>query len=448
MKKTDFFNRSPFSQLFRYRFGYPLQYVSVRLQHVFERQPSYLKPLRPSFRLLLLPLLLIFLLQAVGCGENNSPSAEATTEQTYTCPMHPQVVQHKPGTCPICGMDLVAFDKNNMEESLTLNPSQIALANITVIKFGKNEFSDFTRLNGRLTVNPENTSRVTSRVAGRIECLSVKESGIKVEKGQVLYRIYSEQLSALQQEYLMLHEQAGSFPENRHFQQLAEAARQKLMLYGQTEKQTKTLLSNRRTDPYIAYVAPASGIVAELTVMEGQYVEEGSLIMQLEAYNNLWVEADVYPSYLSRVAVGQQAKVIVAGYEDRPQTMTIRFISPALQPGSQLLQARGTIDNPDQQWQPGLRTTVLLPSQTKNIRQSLPVDAVIRDGSGAHVWVETEPHKYEPRKITTGAETSEQVEVTGGLEEGEQVVATGAYLLYSEFILKKGKDPLTEIHHH
>ncbi len=397
-------------------------------------------------RLILLPL--FPLLTMAGCADNGGSGAGAVTEQTYTCSMHPQIIQHKPGTCPICGMDLVAFDKNNTDESLSLNASQRALANITVMELGETGFSDFTRLNARLAVNPEKTARISSRVPGRIETLSVKESGVKVQKGQPLYRIYSEQLSALQQEYLMLQEQSRSFPDNNNFQQLATAAKQKLTLYGQTEKQIKDLLSNGREDPYITYFAPETGIVATIAVTEGQYVEEGSLLMELETYHNLWVEADVYPSYLNRVSVGKQVKVIVAGYEDEPQPMTIRFITPALQPGSQLLQVRGSIENPGQQWQPGLRATVLLPAATEGMRLSLPVDAVIRDGHGAHVWVESGDHKYEPRQITTGTETFDQVEITGGLEEGEKVVVTGAYLLYSEFILKKGKNPMAENHRH
>lgn len=377
-----------------------------------------------------------------ACEDKKTTTVAAIKEQTYTCPMHPQIVQNKPGTCPICGMDLVPFDKNNTDESLTLSTSQQALANVTTVTVGAGSVASVTRLNGRLATNPEATSYISSRVAGRVERLYVKETGVPVRKGQPLYQIYSEELATLQQEYLVMAAQASAFPEDRRFAQMLQAARHKLLLYGQTEGQLRALVSRKKTDPYVTYFAPSSGIVAELSITEGQYTPEGGTIMKLEGYGQLWVEADVYPSEANRIKAGQKVQVVVSGYEDQPQTMTIQFILPALQAGSQLMQVRGTIPNPNNQWQPGLQATVLLPGTSSSAGLSLPVDAVIRDQNGTHVWVETEKGKYEPRVVTTGKETFDQVEITSGVEEGEKVVATGAYLLYSEFVLKKGKNPV------
>lgn len=388
---------------------------------------------------------LVLLASSLGlaaCEDQKATPVAGVKEQTYTCPMHPQIVQNKPGTCPICGMDLVPFDKNNTDESLTLSTNQQALANVTTITVGTGTVASVTRLNGRLAINPEATNYISSRVAGRVERLYVRETGVPVRKGQPLYQIYSEELATLQQEYLVMAAQAASFPGDQRFAQMERAARHKLQLYGQTEGQLRSLVNRKKTDPYVTYFAPSSGIVAELSITEGQYVPEGGTIMKLEGYGQLWVEADVYPAEANKVKVGQKVQVVVTGYEYQPQAMTIQFITPALQPGSQLMQVRGTIPNPNNQWQPGLQAIVLLPGTSSSAGLTLPVDAVIRDESGTHVWVETAKGKYEPRMVTTGKETSDQVEITDGLEEGERVVATGAYLLYSEFVLKKGKNPM------
>lgn len=388
---------------------------------------------------------LVLLASSLGlaaCEDQKATPVAGVKEQTYTCPMHPQIVQNKPGTCPICGMDLVPFDKNNTDESLTLSTNQQALANVTTITVGTGTVASVTRLNGRLAINPEATNYISSRVAGRVERLYVRETGVPVRKGQPLYQIYSEELATLQQEYLVMAAQAASFPGDQRFAQMERAARHKLQLYGQSEGQLRSLVNRKKTDPYVTYFAPSSGIVAELSITEGQYVPEGGTIMKLEGYGQLWVEADVYPAEANKVKVGQKVQVVVTGYEYQPQAMTIQFITPALQPGSQLMQVRGTIPNPNNQWQPGLQAIVLLPGTSSSAGLTLPVDAVIRDESGTHVWVETAKGKYEPRMVTTGKETSDQVEITDGLEEGERVVATGAYLLYSEFVLKKGKNPM------
>lgn len=382
-----------------------------------------------------------------ACKDAGKKEIASEKKQTYTCPMHPQIVQDKPGTCPICGMDLVPFDKTNKEAALTLGESQIALANITTMTVGTGALSNFKRLNGRLATDPEKTAVISSRVPGRIEVLYVKETGVKVNKGQPLYKIYSEQLASLQQEYLLAAAQVKQFPDDARFLDIEKAARQKLVLYDQSNAQIAQLLQSQKVSPYVTYPATVSGIVSELTATEGQYVAEGGAVMRLEGYDQLWVEADVYPAEAAAIHIGQSVKVIVAGWENEPQTMNIQFINPSLQSGSQLMQLRGSIPNPNNRWQPGLQANILLPVSSKGDVLSLPVDAVIRDGKGAHVWVETGRGKFEPRMVSTGMENFDSVEITEGLEAGDKVVVTGAYLLYSEYILKKGADPMAGMQH-
>lgn len=40
-------------------------------------------------------------------GTGESPAHEPSAATKYNCPMHPDVVQDKPGNCPKCGMALV-----------------------------------------------------------------------------------------------------------------------------------------------------------------------------------------------------------------------------------------------------------------------------------------------------------------------------------------------------
>lgn len=396
-----------------------------------------------------LPNILILLLIGTSllfCTEKQEEAA-AADGPSYTCPMHPQIVQPAPGTCPICGMDLVPVERNADQASLMLSESQRLLANVTTDTVRTGTFSSSRQLNGRVALDPSQIEYVTSRVPGRIENLYIRETGVSVKKGQILYRIYSEQLASLQQEYLVAAAQAGQFPDNARFQSILEAARQRLQLYDQSPRQIEGLRTGRKTNPYVAYPAPANGVVAELFVTEGQYVPEGGSIMRLEGYQNVWIEADVYPSEAGLITRGQEVKVRVAGNENETRTMRIEFIEPALQAGSQLLTLRGSLSNAGRQYRPGMQVMVQVPVSSSSAAITLPVDAVIRDGNGAHIWLETEPGIFQARTVRLGAENFNRVEIKEGLKEGEVAVLSGAYLLYSEYVLKKGKVPAGEHNH-
>lgn len=383
-----------------------------------------------------------FLLPACNNNKTEKNKSTTTTKQTYTCPMHPQIITDKPGNCPICGMALVAFDKTNRSDTLTLSEAQQALAHVTTDTVRTGSFSSNKRLNGRLAVNPAQSEFISSRIAGRVEELYVRQTGELVRTGQALYKIYSEQLASLQQEYLIMLAQAAAFPEDKIFKQLVLAAKQKLGLYSQTEAQIEQLKTNKKTNPYVTYYSTASGIVSELFVTQGQYVGEGTAIMSLEAYSTIWVEADLYPAEAHLAKKGSEVKVIIPGFEMEPLTTRIEFIAPALQAGNQLLTARATIPNSGNRFKAGMQAIIELSISENSNVFTLPVEAVIREEFGAHVWIMTDTGKFIPRIVQIGAENYDRVEITNGLKAGEVVVVSGAYLLFSEFRLKKGRNPI------
>src|SRR5690606_34747768 len=177
----------------------------------------------------LLAIFLTSFLTLYSCGPNNKEE-ESDTRITlsYTCPMHPQIISPTPSTCPVCGMDLVVFDKNNQDEFLTLGPEQILLANIQTMAIGKNGTDAVRILNGKISNNETAVKYISSRINGRIEELYVNEEGRIVKKGQPILKLYSEELAALQNELKISAEQIKAFPDNQRFKEIYEAAVHKL----------------------------------------------------------------------------------------------------------------------------------------------------------------------------------------------------------------------------
>ncbi|HEY0771250.1 MAG TPA: efflux RND transporter periplasmic adaptor subunit [Sphingobacteriaceae bacterium] len=373
-----------------------------------------------------------------GCTSDKKTSADA---QKYTCPMHPQIIKDAPGSCPICGMDLVPVNTGNGVAEITLSESQIQLANIKTMEITTSNFNTSKVLNARLVTNPELSEVISSRYSGRIEKLFVKETGRQVTKDQPLLQIYSEELQTLQQDYILQVKQAAAFPNEKIYVTMREAAKNKLRLYGYSNQEIAKLAKSNKISPYTTVYASTSGIVNEINVAEGQYVSEGSPILRLENFSQLWVEADVYPSEAGDVKPGTEVKVTITGFPELTQTVRINFISPQIDPATQILKIRGPVKN-NGKLQSGMQANVFLPSASISNAVLLPLDAVIRDGNGAHVWIKINKDTFSPRMVSTGEEDDKQIIITSGLENVKEVVVSGTYLLSSEYILKKGADPM------
>ncbi|MFD3003939.1 efflux RND transporter periplasmic adaptor subunit [Pontibacter toksunensis] len=391
-------------------------------------------------------LLLLFVLTAAACQSDEAHEhAEGTT---YTCPMHPQIVQNEPGTCPICHMDLVPVSQSGKDSGeLMLSENQIALGNIKTRRIKYGDVSSNSILTGRLVIDETQTDVISSRVTGRIERLYIKETGQKVQKGQPLYEIYSEELLTLQREYLLaLRQNQELGAENPRFASILESARKKLLLYGLTEAQIRNLGKSENLDARVTFVAPTAGVVTDVSAAEGQYISEGAVLYRLGKLDKIWVEAELYPQELANVQAGDVVQVAVQGFAAEAVPAKVTFISPELRQGSQVTVLRAELPNVDDQYLPGMQASVVLPGKNGSTL-AVPADAVIRDESGSHVWVQTGKNTFQARMVTLGEESADNVAILNGVKDNEKIVTSGAYLLYSEFVLKKGANPMAGHNH-
>ena len=392
--------------------------------------------------------IVIILLLVVGC---KSRQAITQAEDTYyTCSMDPQVVEAMPGKCPICKMDLTPVKKSSTGNDgvLALSEQQIMLGNIRVDTIKAGRLGDRMVLTATLNFDQMKAVSVSSRVMGRIEKLYVRNQGDYVRKGMPLFDIYSEELNNAKQEYLLALDKQKTFGESSvvPMDELVRSARNKLLLWGMEESQIKTLEQAGKAGSTTTYFSKEQGYVTSLDIREGDYVMEGGTVVRLADLNTLWAEAQVYTSQLADLDRLSTATVELPDLDGKQIQGKISFVNPEINPETRINLIRVSIPNQGLQLKPGMPAYVILKSPARRML-SLPIDAVIRDGQGAKVWIQSASRQFRPVEVKTGQETDDRIEIVSGLREGDVVVLTGAYLLHSEWVFRKGVEmPTTHQH--
>jgi membrane fusion protein, copper/silver efflux system len=392
--------------------------------------------------------LIIVLLAILGLACENKKIAK-DADVFYTCSMDPQVVSSRPGNCPICGMPLTLVKKSSVQntDEIQLSDQQIQLGNIIVDTIQKANIAREIEFTGTLNLNASQMTSVSARVMGRIEKLFVKTTGDYVAKGTPLFELYSEELNNAKQEYIAALQRRSLFKDQTliDFESLLESSRAKLRLWGMTEAQIKTLEGSKQAPLTTTFYSNESGYVTSLDVTEGGYVMEGGTIMQLANLSTLWAEAQVYTTQLYQIPKGAMATILIPGI-DKKLTGRIEFANPEVAAETRINLLRVVVPNKSNELKPGM--SVIISVQTANRNSlALPADAVIRDANGATVWIQSGKNKFKSKMVTTGIENDRMVEIITGLKEGDAVVTMGTYLLHSEFVFKRGADPMSSHNH-
>ncbi|MGN6438552.1 MAG: efflux RND transporter periplasmic adaptor subunit [Agriterribacter sp.] len=381
---------------------------------------------------------------------NSKSNAPVDPDVYYTCSMDPQVIEKKPGICPICKMDLTPVKKSKGEkkDELQLSDQQIQLGNISTDTIANGTIGNDVVLTATLNFNQMKSSSVSAWVMGRVEKLYFKNLGDYVKNGAPLYELYSEELNNAKQEYLLALDKKQSFGTETviDFDQLIQSAKNKLLLWGMNEQQIAALAKSHQVTPTTLFYSKAGGYITRLNIKEGDYIMEGATIVELADLSTLWAEAQVYGSQLADIDRNSKATVQLPGYSEKELTGSIEFMNPEISPDTRINLIRVTIANPGNRFKPGMPAYVKLKSPRRETL-TLPIDAVIRDGKGATVWIQTGKNAFKSVMVQTGLESNDRIEIKSGIRPGDVVVLSGAYLLHSEFVFKKGADPMAAHNH-
>jgi len=364
----------------------------------------------------------------------------------YRNPMNPAI------TSPVfmqdeMGMDYIPVyaDGGDDDAAGTVTIDPVTVQNIGV-RTTIAETRDLSRaLNGlgRVDFNEERLARLHPKTSGWIEELKIDETGKRVSKDTILLGIYSPDLVAAQQEYLVALNNWEAVRDSAASQMkksgkvILESARQRLQLFDVPAHQIKELEQSRKIKKQLHIHSPFEGQIMHIGAREGQYVTPKDELYLIADLSRIWVNVDVFEDELSWLKLGDQAEMRVRAEPGRTYKGKITFIHPILNRKSRTVQVRLEFDNSDLSLKPGMFANVTLYVDPQPSAVVVPSEAIVRSGSREQVFVVREPGKFEPREVTLGVSAEGLTQILSGVEAGEQVVTSSQFLIDSESKLRE-----------
>ncbi len=451
------------------------------------------------FRMLLLVLLAaVPLAMAAGCGDPETTVPEGGHDETaqvqlWTCGMHPNVISEEPGQCPICGMNLTPVKTAAAEEaqvsdgaeqqaaadeghdmtaghdfreghvhgdsaapssaettdpardaSIVIDPVTIQNIGVQTAPVRERPLTRSIRTVGHLDYNEEMFSRINVKYPGWIERLYVNETGQQVRAGDPLLDIYSPELVAAQEEYLLAFQNLRNL-EGSAFETIAEgaeslldASRRRLLYWDVTEAQIQELETRGAITRTLTIYAPSKGIVVERMAELGMRVTPGMDMYRMADLSTIWAFAHVYDADAPWLSPGLTAEMELPYNPGKVYRGRIDYIYPYLDQASRDIKIRLVFSNRNLELKPQMYANIRLSARGERPVLVIPGSAVIRSGERNVVFVALDGGKFEPREVTLGMEGEDgYVQAASGVSEGEQVVTSAQFLIDSESRLQE-----------
>ena len=378
------------------------------------------------------------ILVAATTAHAQSPEAASSEdgEQRYTCPMHPHYISDDPGSCPICGMDLVPMEGGGADAhggasagarpAVTISPAMLQTVGVRTAEVERAEFGGRIEAFAQIAANERLQSAVSTRTPGWIERLYARAVGDEVSIGDLLFEFYSPELVSAQMDY---------FSARASNARRAEASLRRLEALGMGPIAIARMRESGEPLRIVPVFAERDGVVSELNVAEGDYLPVGADVMTLQDYSTVWVIAEAPQSDLVHLAEGQSADVRLAR-GGAAVSGEVDYIYPTFDARTRTGRVRVAVPNPSGALRPGAFASVTFAGDSER-RLAVPSEAVLYSEDGARVVVALGGGRFEPRAIETGLSENGFTEVRRGLAEGETVVASGQFLIDSESRLRE-----------
>ena len=403
--------------------------------------------------------LLIAIWLVSGCSQPKQAKdiAQDKNVTLYTCPMHHQILEEHPGSCPICGMTLIkktgqASELTRISLNTVLKPvNSSVISAVEAITPEEKAIPIQIKGQGYLDFDSRTFNNIAARFSGRIEKLYIKFAFENIHRGQRILDIYSPDMVTAQQDLIYLTKNSAQDAG------LINASRQKLLLLGMTDGQVKQVVKTGKAfyslpvySPYDGHVHDAAhsmmsgptdpqlttGVTSNLplSLKEGMYVQRGQTLFNVANAHMLWALIKIDNASVAGLKLNQPVEITFPDIPGKTIEGKVDFIEPTLEEGDKTTTIRVYVHNMDH----ALKVNSIV---NANIRAGetkglwIPRTAVYSLGQTTIVWLKNGP-VYSAHKVITGASNGSEVAVKSGLAATDSLASNAQYLTDSESFIK------------
>ena len=362
---------------------------------------------------------------------------EMTTEngqEVWTCSMHPSVREDGPGSCPICGMDLIPASSEEREDdySMVMTEASMQLANIQTTPVIRERPMRELHLPGRVEIDERRISYVTAHFEGRIQDVEINYTGAPIREGEVMATIYSPELVSAQRELLEAVKVKDRNPG------LYESAVRKFKLWEFTDEQIQNIVDRGEVQRNMEILSPVDGFVMQRNVVDEQHVMEGSVIYEVANLDHLWVTFDAYEEDMGWLKEGSEIEFRSRSNPGSSYTAYVDYIDPTFNPQKRTIRVRADVENASHSLRPEMIVRGVIHSEMNEEKLLVPASSVLWTGPRSLVYVRdtsADTPRFEVKEVELGSRSGDYFVIEEGLEEGQEVVFNGAFRIDSEFQL-------------
>ncbi|MBR9872842.1 MAG: efflux RND transporter periplasmic adaptor subunit [Vibrionaceae bacterium] len=365
-----------------------------------------------------------------GLNAAESNAANSSNEPLYwVAPMDPNYKRDKPGKSPM-GMDLIpvyAEDLAGAQDkpgTVTIDPSVENNLGVKTAQVTLEKLSPRIETVGYIAFDESKLWQTNVRVAGWVEKLYINAVGEKVNKGDVLFTLYSPELVKAQEELLNAYRTGRSG--------LVKGATERLVTLGVDRTQIKAVTQRGKASQTIAIKAPDDGIIASLNVREGGYLSPAQAVISAGPLENVWVDAEVFERQAHWMKAGSNATMTLDSIPGKNWQGKIDYVYPILDPKTRTLRVRLKFPNPNGELKPNMFANIALQPVSDDDVLTIPKSSVIRTGGMTRVVLAEGNGKYRSTRIKVGREAYDRAEVLEGLSQGDRIVTSAHFMLDSE----------------